>query len=53
MRIQKGFFINLVGTCADAVEITYNANYVLSLENEVSVYRVGVSNSTENRGYII
>ena len=47
MRIQKGFFIHLVGTCADAAEITYNANYVLSLENEVSVYRVGVSNSTE------
>ena len=40
------FFINLVGTCADAADITYDENSGLVLENEVSVSRVGVSNST-------
>ena len=45
--ISRGeFFINLVGTCTDAADITDGADFGLALENEVVVSRVGVLNST-------
>ena len=40
------FVINLVGTCADAAAIKDDESFGLTLENEVAVSRVGVSNST-------
>ena len=43
------FIINLVGTCIDAADITDDEHFGLTLENEIAVSRVGVSNSTENR----
>ena len=35
-------FINSVGTCDDAADITYDASFGLALENEVAVSRVRV-----------
>ena len=46
MKLHQGFFlIKIFGTCNNS-DITDDANFGLALENEVSVSRVGVSNST-------
>ena len=43
---RVNFFINSVGTCFDAADIKDDKHFGLALENEVSVSRVGVLNST-------